>query len=42
MEWPAQNPDMNPIESVWKLLDERVKEKNTRNVEELRANLKGE
>ena len=42
MEWPAENPDMNPIEDVWKLLNERVKEKNPRNVEELGTNLKGE
>ena len=42
MEWPVQNPDMNPIENIWKLLNERAKEKNPRNVEELWTNLKGE
>ena len=42
MEWLAQSPDMNPIENVWKLLNERAKEKNQRNVEELWTNLKGE
>ena len=35
MEWPAQCPDVNPIEIVWKLLNERAMEKNPRNVEEL-------
>ena len=30
MEWPVQIPDMNPIENVWKLLNERAKEKNQR------------
>ena len=42
MESPAQSPDMNPIENVWKLPKERAKEKNSRNVEELWTNLKGE
>ena len=42
MEWPAQTPDMNPIENIWKLLNERAKEKYSRNVEELWNNLKGE
>ena len=42
MEWLAQSPDMNPIENVWKLLNERAKEKNPRKVKELWTNFKGE
>ena len=42
MEWLAQSPDMNPIENVWKSLNERAKEKNPRNLKELWTNLKGE
>ena len=42
MEWPAQSPGMNPIENIWKLLNERAKEKNSRNIKELWTNLKGE
>ena len=42
MEWPAQIPNMYPFENVWKLLNERAKEKNPRNVKELWTNLKGE
>ena len=42
IEWPPQSPDMNPIENVCKLLYERGKKKNPRNVEELLTNLKGE
>ena len=42
MEWPAQRTDMNPIENVWKLLNERPKEKNPRNVKELWTNVKRE
>ena len=38
IEWPAQSPDMNPIENTWK---ECAKEKNPRNIEELWTNLKG-
>ena len=33
---------MNPMENVWKLLNERAKEKNPRNVKELWTNFKGE
>ena len=32
---PAQTPNINPIENVWKLLNERDKKKNPRNAEEL-------
>ena len=35
MEWPAQSSVMNPIGNFWKLLNERAKEKNPRNIEEL-------
>ena len=35
MEWPAQSLPRNPIENVCKLLNERAKEKNPRNVKEL-------
>ena len=41
MEWPAQNPDMNMIKNVWKLLNKKAKEKNP-NIDKLWTNLKGE
>ena len=40
MGWPAQSPDMNPFKNVWKLLNERTKEKIPRNVEEIWTHLK--
>ena len=42
MKRPAQSPDMNPTENVWKLLNERDKEKNPRNIEGRWTNLKEE
>ena len=42
MEWPAQSPDMSPIENVWKWLNEGAKEKNPWNVEDLWTYLKWE
>ena len=42
MEQLTQTTDINPIENVWKLLNERPMEKNLRNVEEQWTNLKGE
>ena len=38
MEWLADSRDINPIENVWELLNERAKEKNLRNVYELLTN----
>ena len=42
MDWPAQSPDMNPIENVRTLLNERIKNRNPSNVEELWTYLKQE
>ena len=30
MEWLAHRPHMNPIQNVWKLLNERAKEKESK------------
>ncbi len=28
LDWPAQSPNLNPIENVWKILGERSKARN--------------
>lgn len=35
MEWPAQSPDLNPIENLWSYLDRKCKHRRCRNAEEL-------
>lgn len=35
MEWPAQSPDLNPIENLWADIKNAVHEAKPRNAEEL-------
>ena len=28
LEWPAQSPDLNPIENLWMIMDEKGKKEN--------------
>lgn len=40
MEWPAQSPDLNPIEALWDHFKRMVLAQNPTNVKELTATIK--
>lgn len=42
MDWPAQSPDMNPIENLWHILAREVEKRRPKNVAELEAMVREE
>jgi transposase len=34
MEWPAQSPDLNPIENLWDVVERRIRSENYANIHE--------
>jgi transposase len=35
LDWPAQSPDLNPIENLWSIIDHSLKDRKPNTVEEL-------
>lgn len=35
LDWPAQRPDLNPIENLWNDVKNKIAQKNFKNAEEL-------
>ena len=42
MKWPAQSPDLNPIENLWKIIGETVMARKPTNVADLWQKLQEE
>ena len=42
LEWPSQSPDLNPIENLWSILEDRSKKRKVNTKEELIQELRKE
>lgn len=42
LEWPAQSPDLNPIENLWDLVDREIRKRKPSNCTELMERIRSE
>ncbi len=40
LDWPANSPDLNPIENLWAIVKRKMRNKRPKNADELKATVK--